>query len=372
MPAREYDEVKAGIFVTLGMALLLGVVLWLGASGIFKDVAQQAVFFAGEGDGPVGLIVGSDVKVNDQAIGKVVEIRYDAAAGGTFYIADIYRDDAKVYSNGKANVPAALVGTQPLVVTRRGDSSAAAASLEHPLQISGQFIQAMNNLEKITASLATELDASNDTALLTKIKAVADKLKSTSERLDRATAKLEPELDPKNKDSIVAGVKRTVQRIDTYTEKDLAELITSLRKTGTHVLKISEDLRVISGRTRAFVDGNSENLDELVDNLTQVSMNLKAASDDVRRNPWRLLHTPTKEEIEQQNLSNAATAFMMGAAEIDQALAKLKVLTSGTTTTAPATAEQLKKVRRRLQEAFEKFNEAEDALYKELKGDKKP
>ena len=62
MPRKEHNELKAGIFVLLAVAVGLGVVIWLGASSIFQKTHQKAVFYSLAADGPLHIVVGGDVK----------------------------------------------------------------------------------------------------------------------------------------------------------------------------------------------------------------------------------------------------------------------------------------------------------------------
>ena len=111
---------------------------------------------------------------------------------------------------------------------------------------------------------------------------------------------------------------------------------------------------------------NRENIDEIIDNMGQVAANLKSASKEIRRNPWRLLYRPKKGELRSQDIHDAARAFSNGAAQLDQALAKLKGLAATHPDGVPKDDPQLKKIAEQIKETFEKFTDAEKALWKEL------
>ena len=70
--------------------------------------------------------------------------------------------------------------------------------------------------------------------------------------------------------------------------------------------------------------------------------------------------------MHSQNVHDAARAFSNGASQLDQALAKLKGLAASHPKGVPANDPQLKKIAEQIKETFEKFTDAEKALWKEL------
>ena len=54
------------------------------------------------------------------------------------------------------------------------------------------------------------------------------------------------------------------------------------------------DLRKLTNDVDATVTGNRSKIDEIIDNMTKTSKNFEAFSDDLKRNPWKLL-VKTKE-----------------------------------------------------------------------------
>ena len=161
--------------------------------------------------------------------------------------------------------------------------------------------------------------------------------------------------------AIVKNVEVTTEKMREYVEYDLAELLISLRQTGTNILKLSQDFRELSQTSREIITMNRDNIDEMIDNMAAVSADLKAAAREIRRNPWRLLYRPKEGEVETQDLFDAARSFAVGAEQLDQALAKLKA--ADPETLGP---EQMKRIRVHLEQSFERFNRAEQTLWKEM------
>ena len=87
------------------------------------------------------------------------------------------------------------------------------------------------------------------------------------------------------------------------TKNDVAAVLADLRQINSKVLKIAGDFSEITAQAKQAVAVNKDRVDEIVDNMTQVSQDLKATSKEVRRNPWRLMHTPDqKEELHAEHL----------------------------------------------------------------------
>jgi ABC-type transporter Mla subunit MlaD len=376
MRRKEHNELVAGLFVTVTLAATIGVVIWLGAAEVFRPKAGEAVFCVRESAGSLGLKVGNFVQVTDQVIGKIADIRLAPDRQITLYVARLDRADLKVYSNGKATVAAGLVGDRQLVITSRGTADHPPADTEHPVEISGGLDQAMasiataaENLKGISEIVRRELAADVAGSLLAKIHAVSDSLKSAAGDVAKITGNLRPEMDPANSDSILAkfkqtatSVAKTAERIEGYSKTEVAEILAKLRDVNTEVLKIASDFSEVSHTARELVTLNRENIDEIIDNMTQVSVSLKSASKEIRRSPWRLLYKPKPDEMHSQNVYDAARAFSDGAEQLDQAIARLKALPPEAASSDP----QVQRIHKQLQQTFSDFAAAEQALWREL------
>ncbi len=381
MPAKKHNELIAGLFVLAALAALVGILMWLGAGSMFAKPAGQSVFFADVGSGSVGLIVGSEVKINDEKIGNISRIEYRPDRKRTLYFVDVWNPTRMVHADGKAMVPTALVGSPPLVVTDRGSDSAPLADENHPVEVKGLLDRAMSNIEaatndvrKMAGTLEHELDPQNKQGVMANTKEAAVHVNKAAAGLDQITANVLPETDPKKKGSTMANIHeasaslaQTTAAIAGYSTKDLGEILVSVRKAAGDLTKITNDFTAVSGQTRKIVESNSDNLNEIIDNLARMSTSLKIAGEEVRRNPWRLLHKPDKDELAKQNFYDAARAFAAGAGELDQAAAKLTALIKQFPQGAPADDPQVKKVRETVAKAMDRFKEAEEIFYKELK-----
>ena len=110
MARKQRSELAAGIFTILATVLLVGVVFWLGVADIFKPTAQEAWFYVELNEGGQGLKPGAQVKITDVEVGKIADVRLDLKSGRTFYVAELFDKQTKIYSDAKASVKTALVG----------------------------------------------------------------------------------------------------------------------------------------------------------------------------------------------------------------------------------------------------------------------
>ena len=111
---------------------------------------------------------------------------------------------------------------------------------------------------------------------------------------------------------------------------------------------------------------NDDHVDEMVANLTQVSVNLKVASRDIRRHPWKLLGSPSEADVRSENIQNAAEAFAQGATQLDDAIQRLKSLTELEGEAVGTDDPELKLIHKRIRDSYEHFTRFEQALWDEI------
>jgi len=427
MARKQHSELTAGIFTISAIVLLVGVVFWLGAGDVFKPAAAKAWFWIDQSRGLQGLQPGAQVKITDVEVGRISDVRLDPASPRTYYVVELFDENTKIYSDARASVSAALVGGgATLQILDCGGRGAARqpADEKHPAPIElGMFDKARTVVEKIDekfdtawmqitdlldtltremdkndggsamnkvhammdvlepalASIKKEMDADNEQAVIRKLHETMDSLReiaaAAEPRIQSMLDKMEGMIDvirPKmgkileHTEKFVAGAEDFVGKLNTISKKDIAETIKAIHEVGNEVVKIGGSLGEVLDSAGSMIATNRDNIDKIIDNMGQVADNLKTASKEIRRSPWRLLHRPKKEEERSRNIHDAARAFSNGAAQLDQALAKLKGLSEANPRGIPANDPQLKKITDQIKGTFEKFTDAEKALWKEL------
>ncbi len=245
-----------------------------------------------------------------------------------------------------------------------------------PNSLVGTLLAGAGDIRLATTRLAGEFDANAEASLAGKLGRAATNIERGSDpnaegylmakvhgtlgEIDGIVTDARPKID-----RTVTAITATAEKIKAYTDKDIGEILAGLREANTKVLKIVGDFSVVSEEAKQIVTLNRDNIDETLDNLALVSVNLKAASQEIRRNPWRLLHRPDKKELRSQNLYDAVRAFSDGAAQLDQAIAKLRALQK-LESEDPQYDKTTERIRKNLTETFEKFTKAEQALWEEL------
>jgi len=425
MARQRGSELAAGAFTIIALLVLIGVVFWLGASDILRPGKQEAWFYVNLDQGVQGLDPGAQVKITDVEVGKVREVHLDLAAGRTYYVVKLYDAQVKIYSDAEVSIEAALVGGGASIeILKPGTQENPLAGKDNPVRIQptgfakimaqtdtlaeglrgllktianeldqGHDGSAMRKihammgvLEKSLISVKDELDAGNEAAIMAKLHTTVEhlrdimadaqpKVESTLYRIEKMVADAEPEVAyllsgvvdiVDGAVDLLGGADRLVGDFRKITKEDVANILTELRKASTHLVTITGDFTKVSEDTKGIMSVNRDSIDEIIDNMLSVSTNLKSASKEIRRSPWRLLYQPKKGELHSQNIHDAARSFSSGAAQLDQALAKLKGLAAAHPKGLPADDPHLKEIAEQIKKTFEKFTEAEKALWKEL------
>jgi len=235
----------------------------------------------------------------------------------------------------------------------------------------GKLHASLNHINQITAELRDQLASARDDAMLAKVHRALDTLnaglRNAAEMLRENREPLHQTLEHlrRTSEQLDAGIaKRIARQLD---PDNAAGLIAKIH-VGLNRLNASlADINQVTDTTRQLVVLNREKLDELLTNFKQTSEHLKAAAKDIRRNPWRLLYRPSPQEIDRLSVFDAARAFAEAAAELDDAVADLRALAEAQNGQLRADDPQLQRIRARLAETFEKFTQAEAALWQQLK-----
>ncbi len=228
----------------------------------------------------------------------------------------------------------------------------------------------LDNINQTTAALRAEMDVQADGALLAKVHGTLD---AVGRGLDGVVGMVE-----ENRPGIHATLE-TVQRAVGTVEGEIIQPLTwELNRTNTGSLlnqlhtsfeRVNHSLaniKVISEKTKTGVVLNEGRFDQLMMNLTETSVHLKGASKDLRRNPWRLFYRPSLEETKQLNIFDAAREFAEAASSLDDSATRLKALLAAADGNLAADDPKLQAIYDRLEQTFEDYTHAEEALWKQL------
>ncbi len=413
--AQERENIWAGLFVLLGIALALVVVFTLADFDQLFAKQQTIKVSYRVADGLMGLKEGATVTIGDQPIGEVTAIK-DAPADAegriveqivSFTIPQRYKifKDAVVELNApplgsgtKLNIKSVgsktaydglpLEGKQagsPLTRNLARDAGIGDRQREQIGQIIDNVTnittELRGNLPKIMSSIQTALDkaqpvvegaggavADLQTALRDTKELVAEVRKRSEQWMDNidtitnkggsSLTRVDKLLEDKDPDirKAVENVRDITQQAKDKTMVQVTELLDRANVSVENVKKSTEELR-------AFVTGQRPVLERLMANLQLSSDQLKLATVEIRRSPWRLLYTPEEKELETDNLYDAARSFALAAGTLDAATQSLQAVVQKN----PENKEKIEKMVEHLEALFKRFDEAETEFWKQLK-----
>ncbi len=243
-------------------------------------------------------------------------------------------------------------------------------TIRHEMEINDQFDgtflaqlrHVAENLEELTDSIRIQMDKGNNEALLAKVL-------SSLTKFDDSMAGLK-EIVNDNKEGIgetIQSLKKSAKVIETELPSIVEKMGQVMDKanggldTAREALAELKEAAIGAGETIAM---NRDRIDLMINNITEVSSNLKLVSQEVRRAPWRLLYKPNQKEMELQSTVDAAAAFASGAERLDSAAIALKKTVSEMGENI--VPEKINNVLSELEMSFSQFRKAEEKLWKEM------
>lgn len=234
----------------------------------------------------------------------------------------------------------------------------------------GKLHLILDNINEATRLIRGELDSGAEQAMLAKVHQLLDTLGGG---LTTAVAMIEENREPlretvghvRNTSRILEQqiAARIAQQLDPADAAGLlAKVHVSLDRLGASL----NDVNAITRSGRESVALNQQPLNQMIGNLKETSDHLKAASKEIRRNPWRLFYQPTLEESAEANVHDAARAYAEAATRLDDALVRLEALKQVPSTGPAEQRQDLERVMQQLRQSFEQFKKVEDALWQQL------
>ncbi len=213
---------------------------------------------------------------------------------------------------------------------------------------------ALDDLNRTMASIAHQTDPAQAQALISKVH-------RTMDDVNAMTGTIRPDVT-----QMVKSGRASMSKIEQYISTDLAEILTVIKDTNNRINRVAKDFNALSGDARELLAVNRVSINEMVDDMAAGGEAFRAAIEELRRAPWKLLHKPDKGKMRTTDIYNAAVSFAAGAEQLDQALARMQKLSEAHPEGIPEDNAQLQQVRTHLEEVFRKFRVAEKALWKEL------
>ena len=140
------------------------------------------------------------------------------------------------------------------------------------------------------------------------------------------------------------------------------DTLDQLNTAMAQVKQTAENLKSTSTKIRDFVAGAKPVLENTMARAQISAEQLSLATIEIRRSPWRLLHTPSEDELETDNLYDAARSFALAAGALQAVSASLDSVTSQ----QQVDPKQVQEMVEHLSSLFEKFKSTEKIFWDTL------
>jgi phospholipid/cholesterol/gamma-HCH transport system substrate-binding protein len=310
------EQAMVGLFVLIASAVLVATIFAL--SGAFgRSAATYRAYFPFAG----GLEPGATVRyAGGPKVGRVEKLQLDPKDSSRIEITFSVKSGLPVKTDSRVKIMSlSPLGDNHLEIVPGSEKAALAATgallPSDPYVDFNALTQKINDIAPQAQQLLTTLngraselqvtlarvnDLLNDSNRANFAGTLAEtrgmiaenraQVKSTVKNLNSASQKLEPLLQDLRKTSAEAN--EALNHIDSLigeNRKDLRQAVVDLRRS----LATVSDL---TGRLDQTVDVNSENIDELLDNLRHVSENLKEFTNTIKTRPYTLIRSSSPPE----------------------------------------------------------------------------
>jgi phospholipid/cholesterol/gamma-HCH transport system substrate-binding protein len=419
--AKQRNALKAGIFIVISIVLMFAVAVSIrGLSQLLEPKQQRSVEFSLKDD-VGGLRVGDDVRIGGYKVGEVLDIQ--VVLPDQIHITFSIPRRFELHEGYRVAIQGTVTGQSWLNFESLGDAKLATVTPEMPLRgrpgamtavVSGlasiinQFdtqtvptinatlteiktkavpgiTQIVEDVRTKTVPEATQTVASyrttaeTATSVLTEIRsylkpvidryyAVAD---STRGMMDEVRAifgdtKADFRVTMANISSATGTVKDKLPVIMDRIDGVLQKADTAVAGAGeamVDVKKTVENAREITDAARSVMVSNKGKMDGIIASLKVTGDNLKAASAEVRRSPWRLLYKPEAGEMANLNLYDTARQFADGANNLNDAARALRDALQDRS----SDPQHLQQLMEKLDKSFQNFTDVQKKLWEQVK-----
>ena len=228
----------------------------------------------------------------------------------------------------------------------------------------------IDNINDITAQLRRQVDVGDEQALLCKINDAVDNFRAAVVQIRRQT-------DPGDEQSMVAKLHSILDKLNDAAEvvrawlgENEPRLTQAIRNLTDELLPkihgLVDQLSLAVREGKEMIVLNRDKFQGMIDDFREMSAHLRMVADDVRRAPWKLLYRPGAEELAEQKLLDAVSAFAIAASELDDSLGRLQALQKVSDGKLVVPREQLLKSIEQLNQSMVKFKQAEKKLWHQL------
>jgi ABC-type transporter Mla subunit MlaD len=350
MARKTLNEVAVGITTLVVLVLTIYIVVMLADWSVLFMPQQEITVRVPYRMGLKGLNRGSPVHLGGIKIGKITRTKIsklDTQKSGaddiyvffTMKIPQQYQLRRDCVLAPQSN----LLGGQALLCIENlgSDGEVITDGQTVDLALADSMMEAMKR--------EFDTDDPNSVLALVKYEVNRDHPDSIVTSLKNVTRELE-----KGIPAVTEQIEKNIPAVRERMEMTLAQADSALEKAQS----VLENLKELTG---------DERIDRIINNIAEVSINLKLTSQEVRRAPWKLLYKPTDKEFKIQALVDSAGAFAAGAERLDSAALYLQQLINTENKKELIDEGRIKSILSELEASFEQFQKAEQKFWEELK-----
>jgi phospholipid/cholesterol/gamma-HCH transport system substrate-binding protein len=298
------EEIRTGLLVVISVAILAGVLLAIGAPGVFRPTNTYRIYF----DNAAGLNQGAPVLLAGRRIGQVtalispVPMRERPKGYETYEtLVQVEVDrSAEIYNKVQVTMLQTSLLGQPVIDFTSGDETSGLAT-------DGSYFVGIRQKD-FTAAISDAVDVIKNTVTPVALQAqkTMQELSSTADNLRLMTqpgSNVDQAVTQFRKfgDNLVqisakdSPLQRSLNNVEMLTGSD-GHLNQALANVDRLTNQVLADNRI--PKTLANLQNTSENLNSAVSGLGPkveiITTNLEQATDTVKRQPWRLVWPTTK------------------------------------------------------------------------------
>ena len=394
---QDRNAFKAGVFIVISIVLIIGVIVAIKGFGRLVEPQQVRTATFSLADDIGGLRVGDDVRVGGLKVGIVRSLRIERQTEGgagqqpRILVTFDLPERIQLREGARIGVQNTVTGTSWLNFDHLGEGAPIAEDV--PLVgRPGTMTEVLNTVRELAPELK-QIARDIRTVTLPKVNTTADNasglladargdLKPALERYHGAMTRLTEALthlrdilgDGKGdirttianlKDS-TGTIKETLPPVMNKLDTALAKVNTSLDTVQVALRDVNEtaaNAKHLSGDVRSIITRNRSRIDELAQSAKEAGDNLKFATAEIRRSPWRLLYKPRPGEVANLNLFDAARDFAAGANDMSDAATALRDALKD----PKADPKMIQQLVDQLDKSFGNFRHVESALWDRVK-----
>lgn len=321
------NEVRTGLLVLVSLTIFVGVLIYLGAPGVFTPQKEFAIYF----DNAAGMKIGTQVMLAGRKIGQVTAIASPVPNAERPVGPDGKRlpmearitvrvdQRAAIYKVNRVSVANYNLLTEQVIDFTEGDETSGLAPEGHlfvgerPSGLGSIGAQILEKVEPVLQELTATLKSlQNTTNNLTRITNDGADLPRAIGEIRRVAANLNELSGPesslrKSLDSIerlvaqegkIAGAVEEFRKL-LAPEGDLAKSLANVEKF-TRELRENKDIDGVLKNLRAASDRLNYAITDLNRRFGAFADNLEQGADTLKRQPWRLIWPSTKKYPDEE------------------------------------------------------------------------